>query len=716
MIKCRNKGFTLIELLITIVILGILSLLAFPTIRRVMFSQNSTKYSTYGKTLLSGARFFTDQYRVDMFGDKDGCYDITYEELKTKNLIQNINIKDVSCANKDGVYNTFVRVIKSNKKYHYYLSLKCKKGNATTYDYLPGGLSRDACTDPTGIPLPGTTMSNDAAARFKLEIKSKQSSYNSDNVSLNYSCLGSATQCYITKLKLTDSNGVIVERDYTSPSSSENINYTFPGGLSGGVNVVKMEVWHRDGTYLAKNAAYTVYKQCSMTKNDGEKVKIKDCDATCDGKPGVITYSQNKKDINTNTPCPAVEVTEPCTVNTSTACIPPKFTLNVLSNIPAYNSNSIEIFVSRYGSLPYNVKSIEISTDDGFKQTLNQFGSVQHTFLGGLDGKTHKIKVVVTGLNGAKAEKDFNYTVYKKCNEKVKDGEAITIKSCNATCNHPGTEKVSQKYKDKYFDNSCGVETETRTCSKSASLCRPTSPTISAYSTNAWTNKTIVEVAAPSTDLTGSTIAGYQYCIFSSNKSVGEGIRNCTWKDLHDDDPSRVIDAAYYHIKYPDLKNAFHGHVASLVNHYNQYGRNEGRQSRDASWLRTAQVIPDGDNYVVFRGYNVKGAASDPSPALRVMFDTVPPYYSGCFKRSHVIWPQYKDDVSGIYSRNIEYWSLWNGRHSSTYNTYPAWNTVEDYLATSSSIGVGIIVNIQDMAGNSAIIDLKMNFDWCVWR
>lgn len=716
MIKCRNKGFTLIELLITIVILGILSLLAFPTIRRVMFSQNSTKYNTYGKTLLSGARFFTDQYRVDMFGDKDGCYDVTYEELKTKNLIQNINIKDVSCANKDGVNNTFVRVIKSNKKYYYFLSLKCKKGNATTYDYLPGGLSRDSCTEPTGIPLPGTTMSNDAAGKFKLEIKSKQSSYNSDNVSLNYSCLGSATQCYITKLKLTDSNGVIVERDYTSPGGSENFNYTFPGGLSGGVNVVKMEVWHRDGTYLAKNESYTVYKQCSMTKNDGEKVKIKECDATCDGKPGVITYSQNKKDINTNTPCPAVEVTEPCTVNTSTSCIPPKFNLNVLSNLPAYNSNSIEIFVSRYGSLPYNVKSIEISIDDGFKQTLNQFGSVEHTFAGGLDGKTHKIKVVVTGLNGAKAEKDFNYTVYKKCNEKVKDGEATIINSCNATCNHPGTEKVSQKYKDKYFDNSCGVETETRTCSKSPSLCRPTSPTISAYSINTWTNKTIVEVAAPSTDSTGSTIAGYQYCIFSSNKSVGEGIRNCTWKDLHDDDPSRVIDAAYYHIKYPDLKNAFHGHVASLVNHYNQYGRNEGRQSRNASWLRTAQVIPDGDNYVVFRGYNAKGAASDPSPALRVMFDTVPPYYSGCFKQSHVIWPQYKDDLSGIYSRNIEYWSLWDGGHSSTNNTYSGPYVVEDYLGTSSPIGVGIIVNIQDMAGNSANIDLRMNFDWCVWR
>lgn len=716
MIKCRNKGFTLIELLITIVILGILSLLAFPTIRRVMFSQNSTKYNTYGKTLLSGARFFTDQYRVDMFGDKDGCYDVTYEELKTKNLIQNINIKDVSCANKDGVNNTFVRVIKSNNKYHYYLSLKCKKGNATTYDYLPGGLSRDSCTEPTGIPLPGTTMSNDAAAVFKLEIKSKQSSYNSDNVSLNYSCLGSATQCYITKLKLTDSNGVIVEMDYTSPSASANFNYTFPGGLSGGVNVVKMEVWHRDGTYLAKNESYTVYKQCSMTKNDGEKVKIKDCDATCDGKPGVITYSQNKKDINTNTPCPAIEVTEPCTVNTSTACIPPKFTLNVFSEIPAYNSNSIEIAVSRYGSLPYNVKSIEISTDDGFKQTLNQFGSVEHTFLGGLDGKTHKIKVVVTGLNGAKTEKDFNYTVYKKCNEKVKDGEAITIKSCDATCDNPGTEKVSQKYKDKYFDDSCGVETETRTCSKSASLCKPTSPTISAYSINAWTNKTIVEVAAPSTDSTGSTIAGYQYCIFSSNKSVGEGIRNCTWKNLHDDDPSRVIDAAYYHIKYPDLKNAFHGHVASLVNHWNQFGRNEGRQSRDASWLRTAQVIPDGDNYVVFRSYNAKGVYSDASPALRLRLDTVPPYYSGCFKQSHIIWPQYKDDLSGIYSRNIEFWSLWDGGHSSQNNIYSAPYVVEDYLGTSSTIGVGIIVNIQDMAGNSANIDLRINFDWCVWR
>ncbi len=716
MIKCRNKGFTLIELLITIVILGILSLLAFPTIRRVMFSQNSTKYSTYGKTLLSGARFFTDQYRVDMFGDKDGCYDITYEELKTKNLIQNINIKDVSCANKDGVNNTFVRVIKSNKKYYYYLSLKCKKGNATTYDYLPGGLSRDTCTEPTGIPLPGTTMSNDAAGKFKLEIKSKKSSYNSDNVLLNFSCFGNATQCSITKLKITDSNGVIVERDFTSPLVSANFSHTFPGGLSGGVNIVKLEVWHSDGTYLAKNESYTVYKQCSMTKSDGEKVKIKDCDATCDSKTGVITYSQNKKDINTNAPCPAVEVTEPCTINASTNCIPPKFTLNVLSKVSGYNSNSIEIFVSRYGGVPYNIKSIEISTDDGFKQTLNQFGSVEHTFAGGLDGKTHKIKVVVTGLNGAKAEKDFNYTVYKKCNEKVKDGEATIINACNATCDNPGTENVSQKYKDKHFNNSCGVETETRACNKPASLCRPTSPIISAYSTNTWTNKTIVEVSSPSTDSTGSTIAGYQYCIFGSNKSVEEGIRNCTWKNLHDDDPSRVIDVAYYHIKYPDLKNAFHGHVASLVNHWNQFGRNEGRQSRDASWLRTAQVIPDGDNYVVFRSYNVKGVYSDASPALRLMFDTVPPYYSGCFKQSHVIMPGYRDDLSGIYRRNITFWSLWDGGHSSTNDTYSAPNYLEDYLGTSSAIGVGIIVDIQDMAGNSANIDLRINFDWCVWR
>ena len=98
------------------------------------------------------------------------------------------------------------------------------------------------------------------------------------------------------------------------------------------------------------------------------------------------------------------------------------------------------------------------------------------------------------------------------------------------------------------------------------------------------------------------------------------------------------------------------------------------------------------------------------------MFDTVPPYYLGCFKQSHVIFPQYRDDLSGIYSRNIEYWSLWNGGHSSTYNTYPAAYTVEDYLGTSSAIGVGIIVDIQDMAGNSANIDLRMNFDWCVWR
>ena len=47
----KNKGFTLIELLVAITIMGIIVLMALPSVRRVQLDNKEQKYVAYEKTL-----------------------------------------------------------------------------------------------------------------------------------------------------------------------------------------------------------------------------------------------------------------------------------------------------------------------------------------------------------------------------------------------------------------------------------------------------------------------------------------------------------------------------------------------------------------------------------------------------------------------------------------------------------------------------------------
>ncbi len=126
----KNKnGFTLVELVVAIAILGVITLMAIPTIKSVQKTNSKTKYEAYDKSLTAAGKAYADSYGEDLFGATNtGCAIIRYSDLKGKDLIENIQIKNTTCEN------SCIYVRKSKKgNYSYKTLTTCKeKVNGTT--------------------------------------------------------------------------------------------------------------------------------------------------------------------------------------------------------------------------------------------------------------------------------------------------------------------------------------------------------------------------------------------------------------------------------------------------------------------------------------------------------------------------------------------------------------------------------------------------------
>ncbi len=134
----EKNAFTLVELLVAISIMSIILVIAIPSIGAIQKRNANKRYKNYGETLVSSGKLYTDSNNIDMFGyEQDGCFDIQFEKLLEKNLVKDIDYKDVTCA--DGSQKrTFIRVKKLDGQYKYQLSMYCVdgKGNMTYSDLM----------------------------------------------------------------------------------------------------------------------------------------------------------------------------------------------------------------------------------------------------------------------------------------------------------------------------------------------------------------------------------------------------------------------------------------------------------------------------------------------------------------------------------------------------------------------------------------------------
>ena len=96
----NKKGFTLIELIAVIVILGLIMLIVFPSISRLMMSNSKKKYTTYEDLLKEAAEKYARTRMADLGGIiGEGCIDdITIEDLEDANLIKPLGEEDVTCG------------------------------------------------------------------------------------------------------------------------------------------------------------------------------------------------------------------------------------------------------------------------------------------------------------------------------------------------------------------------------------------------------------------------------------------------------------------------------------------------------------------------------------------------------------------------------------------------------------------------------------------
>ena len=119
----NKKGFTMVELLVTIIILGILTTLAYFGVSTILNRGSNSYYNSQEEMLvLAGREYFAD-YREKLPKDIGKTASVTLDTLIKESYIDPVKDEDDNDCNRD---NTTVTVQKiTDKDYQYYVTLVC---------------------------------------------------------------------------------------------------------------------------------------------------------------------------------------------------------------------------------------------------------------------------------------------------------------------------------------------------------------------------------------------------------------------------------------------------------------------------------------------------------------------------------------------------------------------------------------------------------------
>lgn len=114
----KEKGFTLIELLATLVIMGIIVIVAVQSYQNLTANSNETKYEYYKKIIINAADIALESRKHVM--ESGECLSISYQDLVAKEKIKE---EDITCTG-------LIQLIKNGKKFTYNdANLECKNEN-----------------------------------------------------------------------------------------------------------------------------------------------------------------------------------------------------------------------------------------------------------------------------------------------------------------------------------------------------------------------------------------------------------------------------------------------------------------------------------------------------------------------------------------------------------------------------------------------------------
>ena len=130
----NTKGFTLTELIVTIALIGIISMIAFPAISQLKENNKLEKYKAYEKVMKTGAKLYVDSKKADLFIGKN-IEKISYSTLLDNKLIEEFEDDRVKFNS------SYVTATKSNQVVSYDAIVICKQNEKEVYNTLKNNLS-----------------------------------------------------------------------------------------------------------------------------------------------------------------------------------------------------------------------------------------------------------------------------------------------------------------------------------------------------------------------------------------------------------------------------------------------------------------------------------------------------------------------------------------------------------------------------------------------
>lgn len=129
----NNKGSTLIEVIVVMVIIGIITVMAFPSITKLQTQNSKKTYLEYEEVLEIGTKLYVDKYNRDLWGlNEGGCKGIPINYLLNEKLIKTFKGKKNEVVDTS---QTFVNVTKDRvtKTVTYQVYLVVKNGSKVVY-------------------------------------------------------------------------------------------------------------------------------------------------------------------------------------------------------------------------------------------------------------------------------------------------------------------------------------------------------------------------------------------------------------------------------------------------------------------------------------------------------------------------------------------------------------------------------------------------------
>ena len=420
--KIKN-GFTLIELLATIVILGIITAMAFPMLRRISEDNMNRKLKTYANSVESSAKLYVDSYGEDLFGrDKSGIVYVTYDELKSKSLIKDISDNDISCNSSK----TIVKITKIDDAYTYDVQLGCT--NSKNSD------ESDLFIYPKNSNLKYETSST--TLKYDLNVSPGKYTDNDKNRSAVTITLSSSTGI----------NNKYNEIYYSWTLNPDNDSDTW-NKLNFDIQSVDQQ---KKDLISNKISEVVVKKQLILPEKTGKwylKIEVRSLQNAAGDN--LLTEKQNKQ-------------YGPYTIDRD------KPTINgvtISSKDSSYNSKAVNVVIEATDNDKYaavNDLQYCITEDNKSCSEYGKSNNIEHNFSGSYDGKARKLYVWVKDRAGNKTSlSDSSYVVYKECSETKALGNWTDASECSETCGG-GTKTQKSDLIDKYLNGVSCEGTTTR--------------------------------------------------------------------------------------------------------------------------------------------------------------------------------------------------------------------------------------------------------------